>query len=252
MAKLSKKDKEYLLEWDKRLAREELKYARKLKKEINRAVALTVSEVLNYSAVEQALRDEHEAKLNILAFESAKSTSQTFILFQSNALNYIVQDSLYEAVYNQYATTQILEMSKLKADTTFKQIQNKIIDQLQNGSISETDIAKEILKIKKLTPARALMIARTEVHNTATFAQHEVVREFESQLGETMYKKWLPTFDKRTRKDHAAMARHPAIPITQLFNVGASQMDRPGDPRGGANQVINCRCVLKYAKLEDI
>jgi cell fate (sporulation/competence/biofilm development) regulator YlbF (YheA/YmcA/DUF963 family) len=252
MAKISKKDKEYLLEWDRKLAREELKYARKLKKEINRAIDSVKPEVTNYASAEQALRDEHEANLNFLAFQSAQTTTQTFVNFQSNALNYTVQDSLYEAVYNQYATTQILELSKLKADTTFKQIQNKIIETLQNGSISEKDIAKEILKIKKLTPARALMIARTEVHNTASFAQHEVVREFESQLGETMYKKWMPTFDKRTRKDHAAMIKHPPIPLNQLFNIGLLGMDRPGDPRGGASQVINCRCALIYAKLEDI
>jgi hypothetical protein len=66
----------------------------------------------------------------------------------------------------------------------------------------------------------------------------------------TILKSWLPVQDERTRVNHAAMSSHVAIAMDADFIVGGALMKRPGDPRGGAANCINCRCVLTYKEQE--
>ena len=36
------------------------------------------------------------------------------------------------------------------------------------------------------------------------------------------------------------------------FDIGGSPMNHAGDPKGGAKNVVNCRCVIVYADERDI
>ncbi|UEM08074.1 phage head morphogenesis protein (plasmid) [Skermanella rosea] len=105
-------------------------------------------------------------------------------------------------------------------------------------------IARRIRKVSALSAWRAATIARTETHQAALFAQAETARRAEQEYGLQLVKVWLPTLDSRTRDAHAAMARHPAIPLNEKFRVGGELMDRPGDPAGSAHNTVNCRCTL--------
>jgi hypothetical protein len=66
----------------------------------------------------------------------------------------------------------------------------------------------------------------------------------------TMTKHWISTLDARTRDAHAAMSPDDGVGINEDFLVGGVPMSRPGDPRGGAANVINCRCSLVYREVE--
>jgi hypothetical protein len=98
--------------------------------------------------------------------------------------------------------------------------------------------------VTKLSLGRSRVIARTETHAAALFAQIESGRQAEKDLNIELVKTWLPTLDNRTREDHAEMASYGAIPLDEKFTVGGEEMDRPGDPAGSAAQVCNCRCTL--------
>ncbi len=107
-------------------------------------------------------------------------------------------------------------------------------------------VAIDILKVRELSPWRAETIARTETHNAMMFAADVGARKVATDSGIIIKKKWIPVSDERTRVNHSTMASYPAIPMNADFIVGGVPMSRPGDPRGGADNVINCRCVLKY------
>ncbi|MGE4043332.1 MAG: phage minor head protein [Acetobacteraceae bacterium] len=105
-------------------------------------------------------------------------------------------------------------------------------------------IARRIRRVTNLSIWRANTIARTETHGAALFAQASTARQAEQDYGLKLVKTWLPTLDSRTRDAHAAMARHPAIPLDEKFNVGGVMMDRPGDPSAPPALLCNCRCTM--------
>lgn len=91
---------------------------------------------------------------------------------------------------------------------------------------------------------RAEMIARTELHNAATWAQEREALGL-AERGAHLVKTWTATMDARTRRAHRA-ANGQVRELTQDFIVGGRRMSRPGDPRGGAENVIRCRCVARF------
>ena len=36
------------------------------------------------------------------------------------------------------------------------------------------------------------------------------------------------------------------------FTIGGAKMEYAGDPKGGAKNVVNCRCVIVYVDEEDL
>jgi len=117
-----------------------------------------------------------------------------------------------------------------------------------SDGVGVAQVASNIRKVTGLTPWRAATVARTETHNAATFGSIETARSAEQDVGIVLLKEWLPTMDNRTRDAHRAMAGQPAIALDEKFNVDGEMMDRPSDPAGSAENVINCRCGLIYSE----
>lgn len=61
------------------------------------------------------------------------------------------------------------------------------------------------------------------------------------------YKQWVARHDERTRHTHAS-ADGQRVPIDQPFSVGGAALMHPGDRRGPAGEVINCRCITIGAR----
>ena len=66
-----------------------------------------------------------------------------------------------------------------------------------------------------------------------------------------MLKKWVATNDARTRTAHA-QANGQTVDMSEDFTVGGVPMGFAGDSKGGAKNVINCRCVIVYADERDM
>lgn len=89
---------------------------------------------------------------------------------------------------------------------------------------------------------RALRIARTEIMTASNMGSFEGAKS----SGEALEKFWIATYDSRTRDTHMVIeAQNPKM-MNETFQVGAYQMQHPGDPAGGAEEVINCRCAIAY------
>ena len=156
-----------------------------------------------------------------------------------------IQD--YEGIYRQFmqdvGSTRITEIS----DTT-RQIINRTILENQTAGVSVISKAINERMSPKFTRARASTIARTETHTASSFAIQKQAENFESPQ---MVKKWIATTDDRSRASHLAV-NGTEVGINEDFVVGGKKMSYTGDPRGGAKEVINCRCVIVYTEPEDV
>jgi len=132
-----------------------------------------------------------------------------------------------------------------------KKVERIITDGREEG-LSVSKIAENISsKVLPISRSRAALIARTETHNAASFANHQYHDILKKDLDLNMMKRWVSTSDDRTRSAHVE-ANGQVRAMNEDFDIGGSQMSHAGDPRGGAKNNVNCRCVIIYADAEDI
>tara|TARA_R100000353_G_scaffold105396_1_gene76007 strand:- start:681 stop:1502 length:822 start_codon:yes stop_codon:yes gene_type:complete len=129
---------------------------------------------------------------------------------------------------------------------------DKIIKDGRAEGLTLTQIARNIdVKVRPITRTRAATIARTETHNAASRAHHRYYKEVEKDYGSKLVKRWASTNDARTRSAHS-LANGQIRDMNEDFLVGGALMSHAGDPRGGARNVINCRCVIIYVDEQDV
>tara|TARA_R100001510_G_scaffold47917_1_gene45430 strand:- start:894 stop:3032 length:2139 start_codon:yes stop_codon:yes gene_type:complete len=131
-----------------------------------------------------------------------------------------------------------------------RNIQNVITKGRADG-LSLNQISRNIRNTAPIAKRRAAAIARTETHNAVSFAQHEYHGIVQNEYGVSMMKKWAATNDLRTRSAHSAVNGQTRA-MDEPFDVGGAQMMHAGDPKGGAKNVINCRCVIIYVDADEI
>lgn len=87
--------------------------------------------------------------------------------------------------------------------------------------------------------ARAMTIARTEGHRIEVQAGMDAC-ENAKEKGADIVKQWDSTMDKKTRQSHTRVDGE----IRELNETFSNGLMYPGDPSGGAGEVVNCRCAL--------
>lgn len=135
-----------------------------------------------------------------------------------------------------------------------------IVRELESGhALGESipDLSTRVQRVLTATgseywPSRARTVARTETLgavNAGAFAG--AVRDAETRGDLAPMKVWLATEDTRTRPTHTEADGQRTL-LTSPFRVGGAQLQFPGDPRGPANEVINCRCTFLPVTLGDV
>jgi hypothetical protein len=98
---------------------------------------------------------------------------------------------------------------------------------------------------------RSAVIARTETHTASSYAQHRMNESLEIP---NQKKRWVTVSDNRSRSWHRNM-NGVEVDINEDFDVVVKginyKMKHTGDPRGGASNVINCRCITIYIDPDD-
>lgn len=150
------------------------------------------------------------------------------------------------SVYNNDRNLYLANMTQ----SVTKNIQNVITKGRADGATLD-QISRNIRNTAPIARRRAAAIARTETHNAASFAQHEYHGIIQNEYGVNMMKKWAATNDLRTRSAHSAVNGQTRA-MDEAFDVGGAQMMHAGDPKGGAKNVINCRCVIIYVDADEI
>lgn len=127
------------------------------------------------------------------------------------------------------------------SETTADQIRQLVVEGEQDGASVEA-IAKRIRsEAMPMSRLRAHVIARTETHFAAGWANEQAASEADI----TLVKEWAATADSRTRESHLE-ADGQTVPMGQAFDVGGYALRYPGDAAGPAEEVINCRCQALY------
>ena len=127
-------------------------------------------------------------------------------------------------------------------ETTRKRIQDEIANSLNNN----LDIPTTSKNLRNMLIGfglwRATLIARTEVHRTASWANEQTALQM--NIAGTI-KEWVAVQDDRTRITHA-VADGQKQNIESKFAIGGDLLKYPGDPMGSPEETINCRCVVTY------
>lgn len=106
------------------------------------------------------------------------------------------------------------------------------------SNLSYHDIARNIDNVSKTTYYNAVRIARTEGHRIQQTSTRDAQQQAKSK-GADVVKQWDSTLDGKTRDSH----RRVDGEIRELDEKFSNGLDFPGDPKGKAKEVINCRCV---------
>lgn len=99
-------------------------------------------------------------------------------------------------------------------------------------------------------PNRALVIARTEIARFNEAGALAAARRIEQVERSTILKRWDDKDDDRVRRSHTRVDNQLRR-LGEFFQVGNSAMQQPLDPRGAAQDVVNCRCRLRFVRSQN-
>ena len=138
----------------------------------------------------------------------------------------------------EFLANKEFRIKALTDQTTLTRLQGSLAD----GFRENETIGELVARIHDVFDARrdnALAIARTESTSAYNFVTQDAWEQ-----GGVGTKAWLTAQDDVVRDSHREAEAQGEIPIGDDFNVGGYAMGFPGDPRGPAGEVVNCRCTL--------
>lgn len=122
------------------------------------------------------------------------------------------------------------------------QLKRRIAAEVSRGMATGQSLAqcaKQIDRQTQIRYNRAIRIARTEGHRIQTTATMDACYSAKER-GADVTKQWDATMDDATRESHAAVDGE----VRELDKPFSNGLMYPGDPRGPASEVIDCRCAL--------
>lgn len=155
-----------------------------------------------------------------------------------------------ENLVDSYFEEREVQFANIAERMTNRILTSVEIDQLEGVGVAQ--ITRNLRgRFTEVGKNQAALIARTETHNAAGYAQNAYHKELSKDLGISMEKQWVATLDARTRSSHAAM-NGVKVSMDEDFSMpNGSLMAYTGDSRGGAANVINCRCAIVYVDTGD-
>lgn len=132
-------------------------------------------------------------------------------------------------------------------------LKKKITAQVSRGiatGMSYQQVAQQLAAYTNIGYNNAVRIARTEGHRIQTQSAMDACYKAKEK-GCDVVKQWDASLDARTRDSHARVDGE----IREMDKPFSNGLMFPGDPDGGAGEVVNCRCALlqraKWALDED-
>jgi SPP1 gp7 family putative phage head morphogenesis protein len=151
----------------------------------------------------------------------------------------INQESMVRAVQLESKISKGL-YTKLGEDVAL--LKKKITAEVSRGistGMTFKQVATNIKNQSRVGYNKAIRIARTEGHRVQTTATMDAM-EAAKEKGADVLKQWDSTLDGKTRESHQAVDGE----IRELDKPFSNGLMYPGDPSGGASEVVNCRCAL--------
>lgn len=243
--------------FDRMLSIHERKFAPKMANIINQQASLAASEYQlsgNMAQIE-AIFENSYAKTLELYKSHYRSVMRFFggrILDAFGKGDHMVwerkeAEDLFDMAVRRFIELFAAREVRLQSETTKGLIRTAILDGEVAGN-TRREIAKNILKAAggAVSRTRSLLIASTETHGAANYAQKEAAK---AATGEDAFE-WVAAEDGRTRPTHAA-ADGQVIEDGEQFKVGGVPCDYPGDPMLPAKERCRCRCAMVFVLPEN-
>lgn len=130
--------------------------------------------------------------------------------------------------------------SRLGEDVTV--LKKKITSEVSRGistGMSFQQVAAQLVAVSNIGFNNAVRISRTEGHRIQCQSAMDVCFKAKDR-GADVVKQWDSTLDGKTRPSHR-MVDGEVREVDEAFSNG---LMFPGDPSGGAAEVVNCRCAF--------
>jgi len=130
--------------------------------------------------------------------------------------------------------------SRLGEDVSL--LKRKITAQVSRGistGMTYAQVAQQLASYTNIGFNNAVRITRTEGHRIQVQAGMDALYKAKDK-GADVVKQWDSTLDGRTRLSHQKVDGE----IRELDKPFSNRLMFPGDPSGGASEVVNCRCAL--------
>jgi SPP1 gp7 family putative phage head morphogenesis protein len=232
--------------WLRMLAQKEVSAARnakKLFKAQGKSIA-TAYEKSGQSAAEQVITEGMSSWARYLVANYAV-TIRDFVNYTNDQLNPSKSaKAQFRDIVQGFIAREAFKKSKLITETTLNKARGIISSGVKEGK-GEKEIAGNLEDGigGAVSDFRAETIARTEVHNAATYGMQAAAEESDRDLT----REWVAVEDQRTRPSHAD-ADGQQREMDDPFDVGGEEIDRPGE--GSDENSINCRCTVIYIPKE--
>lgn len=175
----------------------------------------------------QIYRDSYASVTDQL---ESKAVRQSQLNFMQEQLSWLERE----------AAKKIGDISQSQVDF----IRDRVMAGVRDGQNAD-QIARDLTAaIPEISRNRAATIARTETHNSAMAAIDESLKYKRITV---RTKTWWTLRDDKVRESHVAV-HGTTVAYRDPFDVGGSQMMRPGDDSlgAGAEEIVNCRCSVLF------
>lgn len=158
-------------------------------------------------------------------------------------------ERITERITEAVSLSSILGTAIIIGQNIASSIKQAITSNFRIGRLGGLSVGRIMARIRKGI-AEKLNSVRTTVRTETTRIfniAHDLQMRAANKLrpkGNKLYKGWLTRGDKKVRPTHRAAGRAKPIPVNELFSVGSDKLRYPGDPKGSAAEVINCRCRM--------
>jgi HK97 family phage portal protein len=122
----------------------------------------------------------------------------------------------------------------------------KVIADMDASGASMTAIKQRVSSLMSTRGSWRTGLATSLTTSLVEAARHKAF----SAAGPIVTKFWNTVEDEHVRPTHERIDGKE-LPIDSSFKVGKWRMDYPGDPKGGPEERINCRCYADYAIAPD-
>lgn len=178
-----------------------------------------------------------------------RAVNRELKFFEPNTFDSVFLKNIKEFL-STFVGTRIVSVE----NTYFEAITKILRDRLDNG-LTMRQASKELQETvgkKNFYRWQAERIARTETTAAANYSAIEAG----NTSGFLMEKVWISALDSRTRTtppdkyDHRHMNGKTVKP-NEDFTVSGQKMSYPGDHKGSAGNVVNCRCTVALRPVRD-
>ena len=134
--------------------------------------------------------------------------------------------------------TLVQRTAKTTLIKVYRQLSNDPIFASEGEAVKARMLRQQFARYSKYQAER---LVRTEATNAANYATMQSAKDVFP--GADMLKEWISAGDERTRAAHRE-ANGQIVNFNEPFIVKGQELMRPGDPRGSASNVVNCRCSV--------